>query len=167
MPEGKDKTQRRVYVLPTELVDRIVAYQHQVGLSSEVEAARRLLDDALKQRDTFLTITTKFIEKRNETKSFRDAARDTLADHPLVTNIQFHEDGIRFALKNGMSVLIDSWGSATVYDQSGDVYDFDANFEDIPRWASHNHPRPKKKADPQATAAGTKSGYDLDDDIPF
>lgn len=92
MSEGKEKTQRRVYVLPTELVDRILAYQQQTGLASEVEAARRLLDDALKQRDTFLTITNKFIEKRKETKSLRDAARDTLADHPLVMGIQFADD---------------------------------------------------------------------------
>lgn len=46
-PKLPGSEQRRVYVLPAELVDRIRAYGHETGCRSEVEAARRLLDDAL------------------------------------------------------------------------------------------------------------------------
>jgi len=42
--------ERRVYELPGELVQRIREYGYQEGCRSEVEAARALLDAALKAR---------------------------------------------------------------------------------------------------------------------
>ncbi len=48
-PQRIDTTimQRRVYVLPKEMVERIHAYGHDTGCLSEVEAVRRLLAEAL------------------------------------------------------------------------------------------------------------------------
>jgi hypothetical protein len=88
----KEKTQRRVYVLPAELVGRIVAYQNEVGLSSEVEAARRLLDAALKSRDTYSTLIARFRSRLTETRIPAEIAKDVLVGHPLVERISFKED---------------------------------------------------------------------------
>ncbi|MGE7415435.1 hypothetical protein [Methylobacterium tarhaniae] len=162
MAEGKERTQRRVYVLPTELVERIVAFQAEMGISSEVEAARRLLDDALKQRDTFRTITTKLIEKNKELRSLREAASAVLANHPLVTEIKFEEGSLTYTLKNSMCVQVYDYNKATVFDDRNNVYDFDYDLDEMPEWASHRHPRPK----PKTTETANKYN-ELDDDIPF
>lgn len=42
--------ERRVYVLPAEMVDRIREYGFKEGCRSEVDAVRLLLDAALSQR---------------------------------------------------------------------------------------------------------------------
>ena len=53
--ERKDGTERRVYMLPANLLERLRAYQVSQGIGSEAEAARRLLDTALQMRDTART----------------------------------------------------------------------------------------------------------------
>jgi hypothetical protein len=47
-PEGSDR--RRVYVLPSVLVEQIHKFGHDTGCKSEVEAVRKLLDAALRKR---------------------------------------------------------------------------------------------------------------------
>lgn len=47
-PEGSD--QRRVYVLPASMVEQIHKFGHETGCRSEVEAVRKLLDQALRER---------------------------------------------------------------------------------------------------------------------
>src|SRR6476646_673720 len=102
----KEKTHRRVYVLPAELVDRIVAFQKEVGLSSEVEAARRLLDGALKSRDTYTTLITRFRSRLTETRIPAEIAKDVLVGHPLVDRISFREDYLEFVMKDGLEITI-------------------------------------------------------------
>ena len=41
-------TERRVYTLPTSMMERIIQFQIREGLQSEAHAVRRLLDDALR-----------------------------------------------------------------------------------------------------------------------
>jgi hypothetical protein len=106
MPTVKEKTQRRVYVLPAELVERIVAFQNEVGLTSEVEAARRLLDGALKSRDTHSTLIARFRSRLTETRIPAEIAKDVLVGHPLVDRISFRDDRIEFAMKDGIEVTI-------------------------------------------------------------
>ena len=119
MPDGKEKTQRRVYVLPEELVERIVAFQNETGLSSEVEAARRLLDGALKSRDTYKTILTRFLSRLAQTRITSEIAKDVLVGHPLVVQIGFREDRIEFRMTDGKTVTILTNGQYRVADDSG------------------------------------------------
>lgn len=106
MPSVKEKTQRRVYVLPAELVERIVAFQNEVGLTSEVEAARRLLDGALKSRDTYSTLVARFCSRLTETRIPSEIAKDVLVGHPLIERISFRDDRIEFVMKEGIEVTI-------------------------------------------------------------
>jgi hypothetical protein len=141
MASDKEAAQRRVYVLPNELVERIVAYQQEMGLQSEVEAARRLLDDALKSRDDWRSIARRFKDRLKDTKVVADIAKDVLIGHPLVTEVRFHPDAIEFALKSGQRVTIHSMGVVEATDADGDTLQFNLG-----------------------------SGYgnrDLDDEIPF
>ncbi|NRB16876.1 MAG: hypothetical protein HRU33_04690 [Rhodobacteraceae bacterium] len=77
-------TKRRVYDLPTELVERIVEFQKDKGLPSEVEAARRLLDQALKSRDSRETLVGRFLSKLVPGSEPSDSAATVLVGHPLV-----------------------------------------------------------------------------------
>lgn len=91
---------RRVYDLPHDLVDRIVDYQKNLGLSSEVEAVRRLLDETLKRRDTLEDIVGRFITISETTKDTSEAVRVVLVGHPLITMVQFNAGGISFGFAN-------------------------------------------------------------------
>lgn len=88
----RELTQRRVYVLPTELVDRILAFQKNAGLTSEVEAARRLLDEALMHRDKVADLINRFIGAVKNGSLLPDAVRDVLIGHPRVQGMSFGED---------------------------------------------------------------------------
>jgi len=144
MTTGKEKTQRRVYVLPAELVERIVAYQNELGLGSEVEAARRLLDGALKSRDTYSTLIARFRSRLSETKIPAEIAKDVLVGHPLVLRISFSDDRIEFAMKDGLNVTIWTDGRYVVKDEEDNQVDFG--------------PKPVRRL--------TRTS-EMDDDIPF
>lgn len=144
MPNGKEKTQRRVYVLPDELVSRILTFQIEMGLSSEVEAARRLLDDALKSRDTFQTLVARFVSRLKETRIPAEVAKDVLVGHPLVQRINFHDGQIEFGMKGGHDVRIWADGRYEVSDENENRVDFG--------------PKPAKPS---------KRNAEMDDDIPF
>jgi len=144
MTTVKEKTQRRVYVLPAELVERIVAYQNELGLGSEVEAARRLLDGALMSRDTYSTLIARFRSRLSETKIPAEIAKDVLVGHPLVLRISFSDDRIEFAMKDGLNVTIWTDGRYVVKDEEDNQVDFG--------------PKPVRRL--------TRTS-EMDDDIPF
>lgn len=129
--DKSDTSQRRVYVLPTELVERIVAYQNEMQLQSEVEAARRLLDGALKSRDTSYLIMRRFQERLKGEKILTDIARDVLMGHPLITQITMGESHIVFVLKGGDKVVISDDGTAQIENNMGGRIDFDSEGVDI------------------------------------
>ena len=142
MATVKEKTQRRVYVLPAELVERIVAYQNELGLGSEVEAARRLLDGALKSRDTYSTLIARFRSRLLETKIPAEIAKEVLVGHPLVKQISFRDDHIEFAMKDDLTVTIWTDGRYRVEDEGSNCID--------------QSPKPLRQ-----------HSSDMDDDIPF
>src|ERR1700681_1721560 len=72
----KEEMERRVYVLPVEQLERLRAYQSRNGISSEVEAVRRLLDAALQMRDTVPDILRKLKSRFANEKDLRVLARD-------------------------------------------------------------------------------------------
>ncbi len=110
----RDKGQRRVYMFPAELVDRITKFQHDVGYASEVEAVRRLLDSALKSRDKPDDLIYRFLERRKETKDLAEIAKDTLVGHPLVASLKFGDDEIEFSFKQGGTYSITTAGKVLV-----------------------------------------------------
>src|SRR5690606_7300962 len=103
----------------TELVERIVAYQTEMGIQSEVEAARRLLDEALKRRDDWESIARRFQERLGETKLLPEIAKDILMGHPLVSDISFRQTSITFQLTTGESVTIFDDQSIRAKDRHG------------------------------------------------
>ena len=112
----KSSTQRRVYVLPDELVGRILAFQRETGSPSETEAARRLLDEALKRRDTYKSIIERFLNRFKEIHILSDVAKEVLAGHPLISTIRFEDDAIHFRLINNCKITINTDGVVDVED---------------------------------------------------
>jgi hypothetical protein len=119
---------RRVYALPVEMVDRIVKFQHSKGLSSEVEAVRRLLDEALKSRDDIDDIINRLLAKLGQTRIAAEAARDVLVGHPLVSSVSFGDDFVAFMLKNGTEATVNERGWVSLNGKSDDwAYDDKTN----------------------------------------
>ena len=109
--KGREKAQRRVYVLPNELVDRIVAFQEEKNYPSEVEAVRKLLDEALLHRDTASTIITRFRDRLRSLRMPAEIAKDVLVGHPLVSEMTFGKQSITFTLSGYDSYRIFEDGS--------------------------------------------------------
>ncbi|TPJ28032.1 hypothetical protein [Mesorhizobium sp. B2-7-2] len=123
--EPAPSQQRRVYVLPTELVERIVAFQNEMGMPSEVEAARRLLDDALKFRDDWRSIVDRILAKTgkggvNQVGRLHEAAKEIIVGHPLVTAVTFEKRSVSFRLLTGEDVHVFPDGTVLGDDASGD-----------------------------------------------
>lgn len=117
MAQEKESSQRRVYVLPQELVDRIVAFQRDRGFASEVEAVRKLLDEALLQRDNADLIIQRMEERVRTLRIPSEAAKDVLVGHPLITEIGFEPESVSFTVRGEGKFLIDS---------KADVYEWDS-----------------------------------------
>lgn len=121
----KEATERRVYVLPVELVERVRRYQRNNLISSEVEAVRRLLDTALHLKDDAQSILDKFHDRFNNDKDLRVLSRDILAIHPLVEQIHHRNNCVEFTLKDGQRARFLSNGDGQIWDiaKSGWVAD--------------------------------------------
>lgn len=121
-PPPPSDPQRRVYALPQEMVDRIVEFQKEKGLPSEVEAVRRLLDEALKSRDNLGSLINRFLSRLSVHRVLSEAARDVLVGHPLVRSVTFETsewgdssmEYIRFMLKNGTGAEITENGDVAL-----------------------------------------------------
>lgn len=138
----KEGMERKVWLLPTELSDRIKAYQTDQSITSEVEAARRLLDAALQMRDSVYDLLTRLRARYMDEKDLRILARDLLVNHPLISTMSFEEMSVTFELKNGDRGKLN---------KSGETY-WIAAFDNVNDW--RKWPQPSK-------------GGDLDDEIPF
>lgn len=158
--EKKDTTERRVYNLPADLLERLRAYQVSQGLTSEAEAARRLLDSALQMRDTVADILNTLGAKFAEEKDLRVLASEVLVKHALVENIKFKDGEVCFQLTNAERGRITGNGS---------LYYTDAPYGDDD-WTSYlrrsNKTPPASKAGERPSWDNDKGG-DLDDEIPF
>lgn len=139
MVKEKETSIRRVYVLPSELVARIVEFQEEKNYPSEVEAVRKLLDEALLHRDTAETIINRFKSRLEGLRMPAEVAKDVLVGHPLVSNISFGRDEIVFELTDGNNYRITDKGDVSYKSTYGR--------EPWKRWATLSR--------------------DMDDDIPF
>lgn len=127
------ETQRRVYALPAEMVERIVEFQKDKGLPSEVEAVRRLLDEALQHRDNLEKIINRYVVKLSTLKIASEAAKEVLVGHPLVEKIQFDRDSITFELRDGWVTKITEKGEVTIWDQHRSQWYWHAGYnKDVP-----------------------------------
>jgi len=144
-------SERRVYVLPKEQLDRIRAYQANSGLTSEVEAVRRLLDVALQLRDTIEDLLNKLRSKFTDEKDLRVLARD-LIGHALVSAVAIKENQLEFDFAGGIRGAIDGSGKTML-----------SRFED--HWETFPKPRPTAKS--PSSGWDTRPSNDLDDEIPF
>lgn len=119
MDDTSSGPKRRVYDLPQELVDRIVEFQKDRGLPSEVEAVRRLLDQALKGRDTIESIVGRYLTALGPGVESGEAAGAVLSGHPLVRAIDFEVDGIAFKFQQPntppLLVTIKDNGEISIY----------------------------------------------------
>jgi len=107
-------TQRRVYVLPNETVGRIVEYQREKGFQSEVEAVRRLLDEALLSRDTPTKVLNRFLARLEVHRVVAEAAKDVLVGHPMVEYLRFAPDTVSFQIKGAPEFTVRDDGSVTL-----------------------------------------------------
>lgn len=154
--ERKDGTERRVYMLPANLLERLRAYQVSQGIASEAEAARRLLDTGLQLRDTASDILNTLEAKFAEERDLRVLASEILAKHALITRIIFEDDSVWFRLNNGERGRITSagklyFGHPEAQEDDWNIYNF--------------KPTDSKRV---LTKAQFKAvGGDLDDEIPF
>ena len=113
-PDHRDATQRRVYALPAEMVDRIVEFQKEKGLQSEVEAVRRLLDNSLKSRDNPTKIINRFLSRLSKERIASEVAKSVLVGHPLVKLITFTDEAICFTLLDGFNIEISDEGDVKI-----------------------------------------------------
>ena len=164
----KDTTERRVYNLPVELLERLRAFQATQGIATETEAARRLLDSALQMRDTIQTIMEKLKIRFGEEKDLRVLASDILVRHPLVKNVEFGDADVTFSLQDKFRGQITWKGSLFIaYPESG--YDDWVSYESYLR--SIEPPKSTSSTAKAPTASKSswdaKPAVDLDDEIPF
>lgn len=153
----KETTERRVYVLPTEQLERIRAYQADNGISSEVEAVRRLLDVSLQLRDTVPDLLRKLKSRFSDERDLRVLARDILALHPLVINVRFDDRAVSFSFADEDHGRIDTLGQTY---RSGTGHSDD--------WSLY----PPVERRPRGGGGGAPTwdapkGGDPDDEIPF
>lgn len=127
MANDKAMTQRRVYVLPNELVERIVEFQKDKGYPSEVEAVRKLLDEALLHRDDAQSIIQRFKARLSRLRMPTEVAKDVLVGHPLVNEISFERDSVIFSVKGFGKYKIHSDGTVYEWNSFGTSWD-----EEIP-----------------------------------
>ena len=153
--ERKEATERRVYNLPTDLLERLRAYQASQGIVSEIEAVRRLLHNGLQMRETVQDILATLEAKYADEKDLRVLAGEVLSKHILVEKIAFEKGAIVFHMENGTRGRMES---------GGNLYFAEANDRDDD-WSSY--PRvvyqPRAKSSPSWDAGKG----DLDDEIPF
>ena len=120
MSEEKEKGMaRRVYMLPSDLVERVVQYQQDMKLPSEVEAVRRLLDDALQVREDWKSVTHRFLTRIITNAVLSDVAKDILVGHPLIKSIDFGNRTITFTTTSGEVVTVSSDGTYSAWAKDG------------------------------------------------
>lgn len=154
----KEAAERRVYVLPAELVQRIRDYQEAQAIPSEVEAVRRLLDAALQMRDDVFSIITKLRTRSQTEKDLRILSRDVLATHPLVREIRINDAGLTFKMQNG--------DAGRIGPQLDTYHDASGGFGDT-QWKLWPEPEPEGPFGRGARSSDGTSKSTLDDDIPF
>lgn len=117
------EAERRTYVLPKGLLEQIRRYQSENNISSEVEAVRNLLGEALQYKDSLDDIMAKISGAELEESNLRLTAQNVLSGHVLVKYIIIDDYELKFGLKNGCAGGIDINGNMLTgtVDSSGSI----------------------------------------------
>lgn len=107
-------TERKVFLLPVELMRRLRAWQSDNDVPSEVEAARRLLHRALCMIDKPEDILARLRAEYDKTHDLRTASGNVLATHPLVTSITFGQGIVGFSMGADATVCLREDGKDVV-----------------------------------------------------
>jgi hypothetical protein len=162
----KETTERRVYNLPADLLERLRAFQTENGITSEVEAVRRLLDSALQMRDTIENILDSLKARFADERDLRVLASDVLIKHALINSVQIGEGELTFSLSTGERGRMVNNGA--LYLQGPEERHDD--------WSSYSKAEKTTRPKPKAASSGWDAGWDagggmgggdLDDEIPF
>lgn len=126
------------YVLPKELIERVEKYKTAIGVSSDDEVVRRIIDDFLKKTDEFVDIVGRILDKYKSLRSMREAAGVVLANHPLVLSISFQENNqVYFVFDDPfydrITVELTHWGQVSVKKSDGSLFKFFKEY--APSWA--------------------------------
>lgn len=104
MASPTDDAQRKIYVLPKELIGRIVKFQRKHGYPSEVEAVRYLLNKALlfsQTPDELMTDVWIYLNMAaGNAKTTEEMVKDVLMGHPLVSILSVQKNGYFITLEN-------------------------------------------------------------------
>jgi hypothetical protein len=149
-----DGTERRVHVLPKELLDRIRAYQSAEGIASEVEAVRRLLNNALQMQDNIRSILKQLRDGYEHERNIRHLANKILSHHALVTSIHYGDNDVTFDMRTDDKGKITRQGVTYI---GGPDYD---------EWTAEPTPSGKHKGR-EPTWQLQRDADNLDDEIPF
>lgn len=156
----KPATERRIHVLPVELLERVRSYQNDNAIASEVEAVRRLLSEALQARDSIDDLMKQVRAQFKKDRDFRTLARDVLSSHILVKRMEIADLDLRFVMRNGDSGKIDRQGKTQTgqADEEGNTY----NWSDWPPSSQRGF----------GSSSSSNKGWDSpaaadDDEIPF
>ena len=122
MAASSQNRQRRVYLLPDDLLDRINQFQRDLNLRSEVDAVRLLLREALEARDTVETILDRLVTRYKIVRDLRSLAGEILTPHPLVTSTRFEKSEVYFTLGSDETGRFNRRGEAYIITrtQTGD-----------------------------------------------
>lgn len=157
-PGHRPDTERRIHVLPTDLLDKVRGYQKQQKITSEVEAVRRLLTEALQARETIRDILMNMSVSLKSGFDLRSIAKNILSDHTLVKRIDISEMALAFVLRDGAAGEMNHEG----HFQTGN--EDDQGYIRLTPW----DPYALKKNVVKAGSGGSDVKHsDLDDEIPF
>lgn len=137
-------------LLPPALIWRISRYKENHSLPSNEEAAKRLLKIALDERESTKDILDKLHESYQRERDLRILAREVIASHAAVLNINYGPDYVWFNTNNRESGAIDKKGNL-YYSEDGREWDHGMDYYS-----------------PTTEKGGWSApGTDLEDPIPF
>lgn len=135
MASPTDDAQRKIYVLPKELIGRIVKFQRKHGYPSEVEAVRYLLNKALlfsQTPDELMTDIWIYSELvAGDAEAIENMVKDLLMGHPLVSILSVQKNGYFITLENGVEYKISkNGGMIEVKIDTGEWAKWEPSFSD-------------------------------------
>lgn len=151
--QEKPTTERRIHVLPVELLERIRAYQAENNIPSEVEAVRRLLSEALQARDTIDDLMKQVSAYFKHDRDLRNIAKEVLTGHARVNRLEIEDNRLIFGMRTGDAGLIAKTGEMQVGTVDNEGY-----FRFNTAW-----PQPKESG----SSSWNAGSPDLDTEIPF
>ena len=106
MAINSEKTVRKLYALPKDLVERIEAYQKTSDISSEAAAVRYLLDLALRYLESPEELAGKLRQAEKDGRSLSWIVANLLEPHPLFNSATFTVEGATIELFRGDTICL-------------------------------------------------------------